>query len=627
MSRFWSYIFISLLIVSCLEAPMTRQAATSSQGVGSGAGNGNGNNFTGGDDDLSGDGNTVIAKVEVRHLIEPKVDSSSEGGDYKRKLTLPKNYNGFLYLAGINVSTLSSRSIKVRFKFGQDKSAIEIPATVSTAPGLTPQTNVEVLVLDLRARDFQDVQLIYDLYDYNEYDFTGTEPDEPVADNRDDNLFCRGLNLADDPTFTGSVVDSCSGTTDVCKYAYAKVLDKGLVINGTNLDPIIPSEGNIESAGLGYYDDADAIKLNRCLPDNPLDNSFSYTYDLTTSFLFNDTVATTIDGVEYFYQGPYLAISANQWELTADAVTGDFGIFGSTFAGSVEYGYQSKLFPLYSRFELPKDTQYLGSQDPDGVKELLTMAANDTSSWMDGCNSRVRSVDEITGEHIGSCNVTAEIEVVSTDDDGVETIVDITDEVKLQLVKEADINTDGSNVLLTSFQQCSSSSQCGSDACCINNRCWSKNIVSQCIEDLPNYGNLETGEVCNTDYECSSLCCNKISGRCAPHDTIASEPVYCSKPSGQSCVAKEWCQKHPVTTCGIVRTGTDPFGNVTCALRCITAEVFGECSAADGIGQGICVPPQQPQSPTFDPNDPNRCNPDGGLLTLEQLIELANNPQ
>ena len=192
------------------------------------------------------------------------------------------------------------------------------------------------------------------------------------------------------------------------------------------------------------------------------------------------------------------------------------------------------------------------------------------------------------------------------------------------MVKPSALQTEQNNdILFSSFQQCSSSAQCGSDSCCVNKRCWSKSLVSQCVDDLPSYGSQPTGELCTSDYQCSSLCCNKASGRCAPHDTISSQPSYCSKPTGQSCVAKEWCAKHPVTTCAIVKTGTDPYGGVTCAKRCVTVAVFGECSAADGSGVGVCTPPCQPADVVFNPSDPNRCNE---AITFDQLVDLANNP-
>ena len=79
-----------------------------------------------------------------------------------------------------------------------------------------------------------------------------------------------------------------------------------------------------------------------------------------------------------------------------------------------------------------------------------------------------------------------------------------------------------------------------------------------------------------------------------------------------------------MTTCGIVLTGTDPNGGKTCALRCITAEVFGECAAADGSGVGKCVPPKACTQPVFNPNDPNRCD---DAQPFSVLQDAANNPE
>jgi hypothetical protein len=638
-------IFIMLFaLTACFQAAQTPRQLNQVDGVNSGdQGDGDGNGITGTDGSVNGDGDVTIAKVEIRHLIEPKIDNNndSDAGDYKRKLTIPKNYNNLLYVAGINISSLSDRSIKVRFKFGVDSLPLEIPATVSTAAGLTPQTDVEVLVMDLRGKPFEDIQLLYDLYDYNEYDFdsSGTNPSaltEPVNHNRDDKLFCRGLALKDDSTFSGSLVDGCSGDSDVCKFAYAKVVDKGLVAQAVGALPdlpITPSEPNIQSGSSGYYNDTNSIKLSRCLADNPLLSAVSHTFDLTpTTFLtYGDTAV--IDTDTYIYQGPYRAINTASWAIEGDAVKGQYGLYSGMLLDSVNVGvidedelssgYGSKLFPLYTKFSLINGTEYLGGALPDSEKTLWSMNSNGDSEWMDGCNERSTSVHEITGEHIGSCNITATIEIIATDDEGVETVVDISDEVKLQLVKPATLNTTGDNVLLSSFSQCSSSSQCGADECCINKHCWGKSIVKQCIEDLPSYGNQQTGELCNSDYQCSSLCCNKIDGRCAPHDTISENPSYCSKPAQQSCVAKEWCQKHPVTTCAIVDTGPDPLGGNTCALRCVTAEVYGDCVSPDGLAQGVCIPPSQPDSPVFNPSDPNRCD---DMITFNELVECANNP-
>ena len=633
----------SMILSSCLTADpklksssdqMSRIDGTGSDGVGDGDG------LTNVDGTVGGDSETPAAKVEIRFLIEPKIDDDSDGGEYNRKLTVPKNYNGFLYVAGINISSIADQNISVRFKFGVDSSEIVVPAVVSTAPGLTPQTDVEVLILDMRARPFEDIQLLYDLYDYNSYDFDGTGSDPgaltvPVNLNRDDKLFCRGLSLKDDSTFKGNLVGGCSGSTDICKYSYAKVVDKGLILAGTPDLPIVPSEINAMKLAGGYFFDTDSVKLDRCLPNNPDLTASSYIFDGAISFTSFGTTSNTLIGTDtYYYNGPYRAINGGNWEIRNSALlNAQFGIFqtgisdvntdGSILGSELDIGYRSFLFPLYSKFDLLKDTQYMGSTVPNLEKVLTTMAGNGESLWMDGCNSRASTVHDITGEHIGSCSVTATIEIIATASDGTVSVLDMTDEVKLQLVKPATLNTTGDNVLLSSFEQCSSSNQCGSDSCCINNRCWSKSVASSCIEDLPSFGNQETGELCNTDYQCASLCCNKIDGRCAPHNTISESPSFCSKPTGQSCVAKEWCQKTPVTSCGIVSTGTDAFGGVTCALRCITVEVFGECTADDGTGAGTCKPACQPPAVIFNPNDPNRCN---AALSFIQLQNIANNP-
>lgn len=634
-------LFTIFSLTSCMQAADTERLKKDTTNQSNGA--------TGGTDGAGGDGatntgggiggdNEISAKVEIRHLIEPKVESTGEGGDYKRKLTLPKNYNGHLYVAGINISSLNTHNLKVRFKFGLDALPIEVQATISTAPGLSSTSKVDVLVLDMRARPFNNIQLIYDLFDYNNYDFAGTGNDpgalaEPVLFNRDDKLFCRGLALKDDSTFTGSLEAGCSGSEDVCKFAYAKVVDKGLVEKSITADPnqpIVPNEPQIQREPAGLYDDVDSVKLQRCLPDAPFLGANVYAYNLTQSFLSFGS-SQTIDGKDYLYEGPYRSLNTDQWQISSEAIKGQFGLFSGVFddnlnnlvdTDELDFGYQSRLFPLYTKFDLLNSTEYLGANTADAEKLLLAMNSNSTSQWMDGCNERVTTVHDITGENVGSCNITATIEIVSVDD-GKETIIDITDEVKLQLVKPALLDIDGENVLLSSFKQCGSSSQCGGDECCVNSHCWSKDIVKQCIEDLPSYGNQETGETCNSDFQCSSLCCNKIDGRCAPHDTISENPSFCSKPSGQSCVAKEWCQKHPITTCAIVSTGFDNVGGVTCALRCVSVEMFGECTSSDGITQGICVPPNQPDAPVFNPSDPLRCE---GAITFEQLVSCANNP-
>jgi len=622
---------IVFFVTSCEQvATGTREVA--SQGIGtdtgSTGGTGNGDNVIGdGDNGLDTSNEIIESKVEIRHLIEPEVDTNSNSGKYTRKLTLPKNYNGLLYIAGINIASLSSRNLRVRFRFGLNSSPITLPATVSIGAGITPQTNVEVLIVDMRNRPFNNIQLPYDLFDYNNYEFDpnatagANQLTEPVDYNRDENLFCRSLKLEDDPTFTGSLADGCTETSDTCKYAYAKVVDKGLVDNITGT-AILPTEINVAGDGSIYEDDSDDIKIKRCLPDDPSLGAFEYDEDV--SFASFGTVRTINDPDgnnvgQFVYQGPYQANDFTNWQIKEAAILSpSFGVFGdhnnldgdATSMGLLEgnNGFKSKLFPLYTKFNLVSGIEYLGSSQADDQKTLKTTLTNGESQYMDGCNERVSTEDVYTGEHVGSCNASAKIEIIAIEDDGTENIIDSTNEVKLQLVKPEEIRSSGENLLLSSFQSCSSSSQCGSSSCCINKRCWSKTIVSQCVEDLENFGNKETGDSCSSDHECSSLCCNNANGRCATHTPGAEEPVLCSKPSGQSCIAKEFCQKHPVTRCFIVKTGFDAQGGETCALRCYNFEEFGDCVAGIGQNQGICVPPEVPEQPVFNPDDPARCD-------------------
>lgn len=650
MKKNLSLILLNALIftfASCMDVASNRQIAGSSNNVNTGGGGGyigDGDTAIPGDNTYNADSyETIDAKVEIRHLIEPKVDDSDVGGEYTRKLTIPKNYDGLLYVAGINVSTLTEKNVKVRFKFGMDSSPITIPATIDTAPGLTPQTGVEVLVMDLRSQPFSRVRLLYDLFDYNEYDFGASDPDpgvltEPVSFNRNDKLFCRGLKLENDPTFTGQIANGCSQTTDVCKFSYVKVVDKGLVQDDW-LSPILPTSQNIATRTI-LASDSNETNLTRCLPDNPSSNSHTIG---TTTFPFSsqynsadgewEIVPGSIEGLydgstllgDFYYQGPYQATNLSYWQVKDGALLGEYGVFKRFLTLNVDsvidvwelqYGAQSLLFPLQIKREnLPANVQYMGSEIPGGEKEVKTMDSNGESLWMDGCNERVSTAQsDYNGEHVGACNVTATVEIIAIDDDGTERIIDATDEVKLQLVKPATLDTNGDNVLSSSFRSCDSSSQCGSDSCCINKRCWSKSIVSQCVEDLPTYGNGVPGTSCQSDTECSSLCCNQTTGQCAVHDTLSDPQVLCSKPSGQACIAKEWCMKHPVTRCFIVNTGTDAQGQKTCALRCYTYEEFGDCKSSAGSIAGVCVPPEQPEQPTFNPTDAKRCdeaiNPD-----------------
>lgn len=613
-------IFLSLLFLSCEEGGVKyNKFATEDSQIGGGGypGTGGGQNSNPGNGGVGIPTIEVDPTVEIRHLIEPKVDNNSDTGAYVRKLTLPKNYDGLLYIAGLNVSSLADKIVKARFYFGMNRTPVTIGATVTTAAGLTPQTNTEVLVLDLRSKPFDDIRLLYDLFDYNDYDFTGVDQDkrhEPVSYNRDRNLFCRGLKLEDDPTFVGNVTNGCKNAGDVCKYAYAKIIDKGLIKDSTQIE-ILPTRAQVSSsAALSYYENSHSEMLKRCLPDSGL------------PFLFKPGITFTygtdnpIDGVNYVYAGPYKALETSSWQIKNAALTSTSGVFGGYLdvSTNLSSGYKSKLFPLQTQLSLGANVDHYASSNLiSGKVSGNILSTPGPSYWMDGCNMRATTRATVTGDHIGSCNVSAKIEIITVDPrTGDETVVNSSKEVKLQLVKEATLNTSGENVLSTSFQSCSSSSQCGSDSCCFNNRCWSKTIVSQCMDTNTNVGNLLPGEACSSDLQCSSLCCNPGSGKCGVHDALSNPQVLCAKPFGQACIAKEWCAKETITRCYIVKTGFDAQNQVTCALRCYTSQEHGDCL------QGKCVAAPTPQMPVFNPNDPARC--DGAYDPSQLPINLQS---
>lgn len=561
---------------------------------------------------VGGDVAQISAGVELRWIVDP-VD-----GSFSKKPTIPKNFSGTLYLAGLNISTLSSKHVAVRFKFGLSLEPVTIIATVARAEnqGITPSVDVELLALDLSSRPFKDIKLLYDLYDYNQYNFDGVlggaTPDNPITDPNNQNLYCRGVDLNYDSSFAGS---SCSSAGDTCKFAYAKVIDKGFqdisagvalgIISGI---PLIPYEAQIDFSGNGYIADTVENKIKKC---NPEDGTFD-----GVDYKLNPPYPTLVDGLNsYTYSGPYRALNYANWDITGDAVIGQYGIFlkhltlpppyTGILSSNIAYGLQSLLFPRYGKMELQSGTTYLGvasGQPANDTKIENTLLANGETEWMDGCNIRVSNYDSDLNEGIGSCSVTATIDIVEVNPITNEVIGDpivSSKDVKLQLTRANEINSSGDDMLYNSFKRCSSSSSCSANECCFNERCWSNDLISMCIEDSQVQGNYSVGSSCTSDFQCSSLCCDKSSGRCAVHDNTLQPEVLCSHPPGSQCVSKEWCRKETVTQCLIVKTGIDPQGNQTCALRCYNKQEYGNCVS------GICTPPTQPFVPYFDSDNPD----------------------
>lgn len=111
------------------------------------------------------------------------------------------------------------------------------------------------------------------------------------------------------------------------------------------------------------------------------------------------------------------------------------------------------------------------------------------------------------------------------------------------------------------------------------------------------FGNLDSGDRCVSDYECSSLCCNSNTGVCSPHDPSANPPILCNKSSGQSCVTSEFCKGEYVPVCKIVKIGTNPDGTAACVRRCPEVELKGRCV------KNRCLPPLAPPIPSLDPEN------------------------
>jgi hypothetical protein len=576
-----------------------------------------GQGSSGGGVGIGSSGSEVASGVELRHLVDPL------DGTYSTKVTIPKNFSGLLYLSGLNVSSMRDKLVSVRFYFGQAREPVTVPAVISRGPGITPQTDIDVLILDMQDKPFERIRLLYDLYDYNDYGTSFANMD-PVSSNRDRNLYCRGLDLEYDPTFESSgAYPNCTGPNSVCKYSYAKVLDKGLVNNTTSI-PHIPSLTQVTLGATGVYSsDTNTQKLNKCLQDDGTAPS-----DISGAIVFNSIF--NFNSTNYVFQGPYRALNTSLWDISGSAMTATdtsgrpVGLFEAIISGSdPNYGKKSLLFPRYGKLPLRKSLEYRGSTTPDGVKNILPgLTADGTSEWMDGCNVRVSNYDEYTNEGIGSCNVTATVEVFYTNPTtGKEEILASSTKVKLQLVRPSLINNVGQDVLHTSLRRCSNDNNCGAEECCYNQRCWTKDLVSQCLSDTNSEGNYPVGENCSSDYQCSSLCCNASIGRCAVHDLSQNLPVYCAKSPGETCVAKEWCRKEPIVDCYLVDTGLDSQGRPTCALRCYNVMKHGDCK------NGSCVPPAAGTVDSFNPSEPDpfvRCgaardqgsiNPDGTLIS------------
>lgn len=562
-------VMLSLILsaaFSCVNQDVSTKRKASTQNLSSTSGNNSGSGNTAISDTTSTDGSTISSqKIELSHLVDPFT------GTYKKKVTIPKNYKGYLYLAGLNLSALSSKLVKVRLNFGTDNQSVVLAATLARAPGITPKTDIQVLVLDLTKRPFQDMRVPYDLYDYNEYNSDSTL--EPVTDPLDGGLYCRGVKLADDPTFTPtSDSDTCKDADDKCLYSYAKVKDASFYDTTTNLTTT-PTKPVVWSSSVSL----DASVYNgMCFAD------------------YQENALFTSFGAAGAYRGPYRPINQNSWALSSNAmfasvtsglITNYYGLFEVGSSGDKATWYRSLLFPRAGKLNLNTNVKYYGSSSRFGVRTSLDSDSTGTSQYVDGCNLRALNYDSTTDESISSCNVTGTIEIFYMSGTS-EVSITKTNALKLQLTRASITNSEGAQVLSSSFKACESSTTCGADECCFNSRCWSKDLVSQCVDDVAQTGNREIGTSCTSDFQCGSLCCNTSTGACAAHNPNGSSPVLCAKSAGQSCVSQEFCAKEYVPVCKLYKNGYNLDGTVKCQVRCPTVATFGTCVS------GICIAPK-----------------------------------
>lgn len=551
----------------------------------------------------------ALPKIRLQHIIDPY------DGNYKDKVTIHKGFSGALLIAGLNIYRLKEQGgVKIRLKLGKDLAPVILPATIipSFIPGLTATNPMDVIRVDFSGKDedhpLKYKKLPYHLYDYNQY----APDEEPISDPFHESLYCRGLANKHNPSFfSQSQSAKCSLEGDRCLYSYASVFDQGLYAGHS---PLVPSKLQLAFNETGLYANETSLERSaKCLADNGND-----TYTLGANFPIPKTgslglTVFSVDGVDYTYRGPYQAKNIDQWEITGEAVTGrdSEGNFWGLFehlAHPLDFntGFHSLKFPRAGRLPIRANREYIGEDTLPTVtshgprRPHFAAQDLDESLLMDGCNLRI-SRDQISRDGIESCNITGLIEIVKQDDEtGIYRVVEgtVTADLKIQIIHNTTKTPlSEENLISTSFRSCHSNQGCGGDECCYNNRCWSKNIVTKCIEN-PLKTQLKNGAKCSYDSDCKSLCCS--GGACKAHD---GQQNLCSKPIGASCISSEFCSKvlqtHYFPREIIVDEQT---GEKICQIDQKNVYVFAQCALSGN--RGYCQTPPSPPKPTIDPNDP-----------------------
>ena len=90
--------------------------------------------------------------VEILHTADPF------DGTFKTRVSLPINMTGMLYFRVLNIDRIANQPIFVHFTFRNDPMRIILPATINTAPGITPDLHVEYLRVELRGQPFLKIK-------------------------------------------------------------------------------------------------------------------------------------------------------------------------------------------------------------------------------------------------------------------------------------------------------------------------------------------------------------------------------------------------------------------------------------------------------------------------------------
>ncbi len=513
---------------------------------------------------------TARTGLEINYFVDP------ETGNISEKLSIPKNYGGNLYLAIDRLDEMSDKILYARFRFGYLRDfPREAQATIGVAPGLIPGTTQSVLIISLANRPFNSIPLDYDLFDYNTYNFSSSVVGIE-QNNRDKDLYCRGLRIEDDPTSTSG---SCENINDKCLYGFAKIEDKGWYDSDNNqyinlINPQVALDG-FSTDGIDRYAlDSNSRFLTKCLNDEAIQNLFKPA-DGGQSFVSHGN-SFSFSGQPFIYHGPFTGINSFQWEIKSNAIwNSQHGLF-QQFLGpvrNIDAGYKSYLFPRFSKLTISSDVEYIASEkagDPLALQNELD--SDGKTYWMSGCNLRVTTKND-DGEHIGSCNVSADIEIFYREN-GSETVIastrwdSISKKVKLQLLQEGDLNS-SNGILNADYRTCNSDSACADNECCYNGRCWSDELVSQC--DGGSSGSAQpNGAICSNssgeivDSMCLSGCCRgPLPGTtenpgilCRPHDPGSG--TYCNKPTGSSCILSEMCGRQLITKERLIKFSESP---------------------------------------------------------------------